>query len=190
MAKEDREHWDANHADKAAERAAPSPFLVEHAALLPAGRTLDLACGRGRNARFLSERGHRVTAVDVSREALAHTDMAHPTSIVRVLMDLDAPAFHRSSFDAIVNVSFLDRRLFPPIDEWLRPGGILLFDTFLIDQAELGHPRNRHYLLQRNELLRRLCSGYRVLRYREGMVVDEHGRQAFRAGVIAKRRSD
>lgn len=188
MAKSDREHWDSAYARKSS-TAEPAPFVVEHAPLLPRGRVLDLASGSGRNACFLAERGLRVVAVDASKAALTNAALASHPRILRVLMDLDAPAFRSNAFDAIVNVNFLDRRLFAVIDEWLRPGGILMFDTFLVDQAQIGHPRNRAFLLDRNELLARLSTGYRVLRYREGLVT-EGGQNSHRAGVVAERRAD
>lgn len=189
MAQEDRDRWDAAHARKVPEHAPPSPFVVENAALLPAGRTLDLACGMGRHSRFLAGLGHQVVAVDISAPALRNADLSVSPNVVPVLMDLDVAAFRRRSFDAIVNVSFLDRRLFVAIDEWLRPGGILLFETFLADQAAIGHPRNPVFLLDRNELLERLGRRYRVLRYREGLVV-ERGQESYRAGVVAELRAD
>ena len=183
--KSDREHWDSAHADaRSGGPSVPAAFLAEHVGLLRVGRTLDLACGRGRNARLLAERGHRVVAVDVSREAL--TGLRAP-SITRVQMDLDAAAFRAGALDGIVCVSFLDRRLFASFSTWLRPGGSLLFDTFLVDQAELGHPRNPDFLLRRNELLERLAPRFRVLRYREG-IVEENGVKSARAGIVAERK--
>lgn len=183
--KSDREHWDSAHARaRSGGPSAPAPFLAEHVDLLRVGRTLDLACGRGRNARFLAERGHRVVAVDVSREAL--TGLRSP-SIACAQMDLDAAAFRAGSLDGIICVSFLDRRLFASFATWLRPGGWLLFDTFLVDQAELGHPRNPEFLLRRNELLERLAPRFRVLRYREGLV-EESGVKSARAGIVAERK--
>ncbi len=187
--KSDREHWDSTHArGHSGGPSAPASFLAEHVDLLRVGRTLDLACGRGRNARFLTEHGHRVVAVDVSREALTDAGLRSP-SIVRVQMDLDAAAFRVGALDGIVCVSFLDRRLFASFSSWLRPGGTLLFDTFLVDQAELGHPRNPDFLLRRNELLElleRLAPRFRVLRYREG-IVDENGVRSARAGIVAEK---
>lgn len=50
--------------------AEPNRFLVEEVSGLPAGRALDLACGEGRNAVWLAERGWRVTGVDFSEVAL------------------------------------------------------------------------------------------------------------------------
>ena len=42
-----------------------SPWVCRHAGrIAPGSDILDLACGSGRHARFLADRGHRVTAVD------------------------------------------------------------------------------------------------------------------------------
>jgi SAM-dependent methyltransferase len=49
---------------------APNRFAVEVLDDLPAGRALDAACGEGRNALWLAEKGWRVTAVDFSQVAL------------------------------------------------------------------------------------------------------------------------
>jgi SAM-dependent methyltransferase len=161
---------------------APAPFLVEHASLLAPGRTLDLAAGSGRNAVFLASRGHRVLAVDVSREALRTLRRRAP-AIDSAEVDLDCPCFRPASVDNVVCVNFLDRRLFPEMLRWIRPGGVLLLDTFLIDQRTVGHPRNPAFLLERGELLDRL-SGERVLRHREGPVRSE-SETSFRAGIVA-----
>src|SRR5207248_1151300 len=130
----------------------PAPFLVEHASLLAPGRTVDLAAGSGRNAVFLASRGHRVLAVDVSRRALQTLRQRAP-AIDSVQVDLDRPCFRPASVDNVVCVNFLDRRLFPEILGWIRPGGVLLYDTFLIDQRTVGHPRNPAFLLERGEVL-------------------------------------
>ena len=91
MSREDRERWDAKHRDAAAADDPPSTFLVEHANILPAGRTLDLAAGSGRNAAFLARRGHAVIAVDVSWQGLVRVRQ-RARGIACVQMDLDAPA--------------------------------------------------------------------------------------------------
>jgi SAM-dependent methyltransferase len=46
--------------------AQPNRFLVAETEDLPPGRALDLACGEGRNAVWLAERGWEVTGVDFS----------------------------------------------------------------------------------------------------------------------------
>lgn len=63
------------------DRAKPCPFFVEwpdenlaewfHKDLLVPGHVLELGCGNGRNALFLTELGCRVDAVDFSQEAIS-----------------------------------------------------------------------------------------------------------------------
>jgi SAM-dependent methyltransferase len=62
-----REDWDARYAGRELVwTAEPNRFLVAETSELPPGRALDLACGEGRNAVWLAERGWRVTGVDFS----------------------------------------------------------------------------------------------------------------------------
>src|SRR5262245_48746077 len=102
-------------------------------------------------------------------------------------MDLDAPGFSPASLDVVIIVNFLDRWLFAALPHWLRAGGVLLWDTFLLEQREIGHPRNPDFLLNRGELARRLGGSFDLLAEREGLVEDASGR-AFRSGVVARRR--
>jgi SAM-dependent methyltransferase len=65
------EDWDRRYAEKELVwSAGPNRFLAAEAADLTPGRALDLACGEGRNALWLAERGWQVTAVDFSRVAV------------------------------------------------------------------------------------------------------------------------
>jgi len=185
MSRADRERWEAKHRGSGTDSGPASAFLVEHAHLLPAGRTLDLAAGTGRNAAFLAARGHTVIAVDVSWAGLAHLRAAAPR-VACVQMDLDAPGFRVGTAANVVVVSFLDRRLFAEIAHWLRPGGRLLWDTFLVDQRTIGHPREAAFLLERGELADRVQGSFRILAAREGLV-EEQGRPGFRSGIVAER---
>jgi len=51
--------------------STPNQFLVSEVADLTPGRAVDLACGEGRNAVWLGERGWEVTGVDFSPVGLA-----------------------------------------------------------------------------------------------------------------------
>ena len=67
----DSEAWNRRYADRELVWTSdPNRFLVAEAATLPASRALDLACGEGRNAVWLAERGWRVTGVDFSEVGL------------------------------------------------------------------------------------------------------------------------
>jgi len=63
--------WDERYAATALVwSAGPNQFVESELASLPPGRALDLACGEGRNARWLAERGWQVTALDWSSVAV------------------------------------------------------------------------------------------------------------------------
>lgn len=67
----EREDWDRRYAgDELLWRAEPNRFLVEATSDLRPGSVLDVACGEGRNAIWLAERGWRATGVDFSAVAL------------------------------------------------------------------------------------------------------------------------
>jgi len=67
----DREEWDRRYeGTDLLWRAEPNRFFAEEASDLPAGTMLDLACGEGRNAIWLAERGWNATGVDFSAVAL------------------------------------------------------------------------------------------------------------------------
>ena len=70
-------------------------------------------------------------------------------------------------YDLIINIKFLNRRLFPLIAKGLREGGVLIFQTFL----DSGHPVSkksmlREYMLRKNELIRAF-SCLEVIYYQE-----------------------
>ena len=58
----------------------------------------------------------------------------------------------------------------------------MVYETFLIDQAQWGKPKNPDYLLQHNELLE-MFRDFRCLRYREEII---EGRSAL-ASIVAKK---
>ncbi|MGH8012143.1 MAG: class I SAM-dependent methyltransferase [Candidatus Binataceae bacterium] len=168
----------------------PEPSLVEMMPLLPRGIALDVAAEMGRNAMALARAGFRVIATDFSvtaMSALATVARAEGLAITTVVSDLEKGfAFQYRRFDVIINVSYLDRAMVPFLIESLKPGGVLLFDTFLIDQAASGHPRNPRFLLKHYEL-RELLGSLELLRYREGLTVYSGGKQAWRALAVARR---
>ena len=99
--------------------------------------------------------------------------------------DLASFEFPDSAYDLILNINFLLRSLVPKMKKALQPGGHIIFDTYLVDQQALGHPRNPAYLLQHNELLD-LFRNFRVLSYQEGKFLDG-GKESFRAELLAQK---
>lgn len=66
--------WDARYAAAAQVWSAePNVFVAQACAEIPPGRAADVACGEGRNAVWLAERGWSVTALDFSAVAVEKT---------------------------------------------------------------------------------------------------------------------
>ena len=83
-------------------------------------------------------------------------------------------------------MNFLQRALLPALRDALRPGGLLVYETFgraHID--ELGREFNPDYVLGHNELLRAFGELH-VRHYREG-VVERGGGQRGLASIVAQR---
>jgi SAM-dependent methyltransferase len=166
---------------------APSEWLVRnHELLPPAGRALDVACGRGRNAVWLAQHGFDTTAVDrdpAAVDALATRARADGLSLTARAVDLEAAGatLGDALYDLVVVVHYLHRPLFPALLAALRPGGVLVYETFTAAQAARGRPTNPAFLLEPGELLR-LVAPLDVLAAREG---DYEGRMV--ASVVARR---
>src|ERR1035437_7823159 len=135
MSETRRADWGESHRGQPPGEAAP--FLAAVLKRIPHGVALDVAAGRGRNALALARAGMQVVAVDLSAEAmrsLAATARTARLAIWPVVANLDNFHLKDESFDVIVNINFLDRALFPKFVRALRPGGILIAETFLVDQ--------------------------------------------------------
>ena len=184
---EDRKLWEERYASGRSGKDAPSDFLVAHAAQLH-GRVLDVAAGAGRNALFLARRGLRVDAVDIARAGLSiaqRAAKAEGLDLRAVQADLESFPLPSDCYDAAINIRYLQRSLFAPLQRAVKRGGIILFETFLIDQQTFGHPRNPAFLLQRGEL-RVAFSSCDLLVYEEGLF-DAPSRPAYLARMIARR---
>jgi SAM-dependent methyltransferase len=182
--------WDERHRGRPPGQA--EPFLVAMLARIPhAGLALDVAAGRGRNALALARAGLAVVAVDRSIEAIrtvAATARTRRLAIWPVVANLDNFHLKDESFDVIVNINFLDRALFPQFVRALKPGGILIADTFLVDHAAIGHPRDPRFLLGHGEL-RALADGLEIEEYREGLSDYPGAEPAYRASMAARRKA-
>lgn len=152
----------------------PTAFL-EETAVFPPGAALDIACGTGRDAVWLADRGWSVVGVDILPDALTRGRALAQRCLcdqrVRwVRADVEAarpPAEFRTEFDLITIFRFLHRPLISRLAEWLRPGGRVLCETFTTThQARHGKPARREYVLAPGEL-RALFGGWRVEHYSE-----------------------
>lgn len=165
----------------------PSPLVGRWAGDLPSGRALDLACGSGRDAVFLAMRGAEVTAIDILPDALEQAALLAQRHAVAVDLrqgDIERdPSCWEGYWGTIHVHRFLHRPGLPLLRERLRDGGLVLYETFLEQQARLGlKPRNPAHLLKTGEL-RDAATGLRVIEYREG--ADEAG--DWTASLVARK---
>jgi SAM-dependent methyltransferase len=176
---------------------APAAFLLEQMHLLPKGAALDVACGSGRNALFLAGRGYAVDALDRDQSVLASLASVarerNLTGLSTRAVDFESgdrpPDIARERwYDVVLVFFYLHRPLFPALIQAIKPGGVLIYETFLIDNhLRYQHPRRREFCLERNELLR-LVPGLRVLHYDEGEHADARtDRPAFTARLVARK---
>jgi hypothetical protein len=83
---------------------------------------------------------------------------------------------------------YLYRPLFPQLIKALKPGGVILYETFLLENhLHRQHPRRKEFCLEPNELLT-LLRDVQVLHYDEG---DHRGTseadRAFTARILARK---
>jgi rhodanese-related sulfurtransferase len=153
----------------------PASWLVENASLLPRGGTaLDVACGKGRNALILSGAGFQVRGVDRDPSKIQSLDLLARKlglPLHAEVLDLEKGAevdLGEASQDLVLVIHYLHRPLFPSLIRALRPGGVLIYETFTREQAERGgRPSCPDFLLDPGELPGRVAP-LEVLRAREG----------------------
>ena len=167
-----RLHWEKRYSSADRRIGTPSPFLTGMLPRLPkSGTALDLACGDGRHALALAQHGLEVTAIDFARaglDKLRRQALQNRLAIDIVQANLESYPLPEEHFDVAIKTFYLQRNLIPKMRTALRPGGIAIVETFLIDQRQIGHPRNPAFLLDRGEL-KAAFAGFDILEYREGL---------------------
>ncbi|HEY6908424.1 MAG TPA: methyltransferase domain-containing protein [Myxococcales bacterium] len=163
----------------------PSPPLPEAVSGIAPGVALDLACGAGRHALFLAERGWRVLALDASRAGISRleeeADRRGVAHLVRTgIADLESPTFEvEGEFDLVCDFYFLHRPLFAQARRALRPGGLFVA-ALHVRREDTGR-----FLLEPGEL-RSLFGDWEILLHREGQSVQPGHRHAV-AELIARK---
>ena len=161
----------------------PIPFLKENISLLPKNKALDLAMGEGRNGVYLATQGFDVLGLDISPIGLNKAQQLAKyfnTTIQTQVVDLENYQLEKNSYDVIVCTYYLQRDLFDQIKDSLKPGGMVLIETFNTDYLKYSRFPKK-YLLKHNELLE-IFKDFKVIRYQ----IYDDGKEAF-SSIIAQK---
>ncbi len=180
--------WNNRWQERAENPWVPDAWLVRVASLLPRGKLLDVACGRGRNALWLAEQGFAVTAVDIAAEGLRQlADEARrrklPVDVQQVDLEKE-PVFDPRAYAAVIDFFYLQRGLFSALKEALRPGGVAVVRTFSRAGGFPGGPANQDFVLAPGELPE-IFRGWEILLHEDGLEPSSKGGGL--AGIVARR---
>jgi cyclopropane fatty-acyl-phospholipid synthase-like methyltransferase len=174
----------------------PNRFLASQATLFQPGmRVLDIACGEGRNAVWLAQRGCRVTGTDISPLAIdkaGRLAQALGVTIRFEVEDVRKRAWAGAAFDAVVSV-FIQfaapqerGALFEGIARTLRPGGVLVLQGYTPKQLDYrtgGPPQVDHMYTE--GILRDAFGAWEIVHLREHEdVLSEGSKHVGRSALI------
>jgi 2-polyprenyl-3-methyl-5-hydroxy-6-metoxy-1,4-benzoquinol methylase len=141
-------HWQEAEGHAIDRELAPNPYLAREISTLAPGTALDAGCGEGAEAIWLATEAWRVTAADISAEALARASAraakegAAPEHVQWVEADLsvwepgtqfDLVTTHYAH-PAMAQLAFYER-----LAGWVAPRGTLLIVGHLHTSEASGH---------------------------------------------------
>jgi tellurite methyltransferase len=119
---------------------------------------------------YLARQGLTATGIDRSRDALESGREAATRANLKasfVQADLTRFALPRGAFSVVICFKYRDRIWYPSIRAALRPGGLLIFETYTLEHRKYGHkPLDPAHLLERHELLQAF-GDWEIIFYRE-----------------------
>ena len=184
MAQEDKKRWNKKYRNNPI-RDRPVTLITEYAELATGRQALDIACGMGRNSKYLASLGFEVDALDISSVAigaLSGISHVHPKEV-----DFDHYELPKNHYNLIICTYFLKRELFEQITEALVEGGLFLFETFLYHPENEKAPSNPAFLLNEGELEIVFDHEYEILHLREYWDRDGQGNKTMKAAMVAKK---
>ncbi len=158
------------------DQSTPSQWMTRHAGFVKAKTSLlDVACGRGRHAKFFASRGVLVTAVD--RDAAALTSIRGTNGVILEQRDLENNPwpYAPESFDCILVCNYLWRPTAAALLASLKPGGLLLYETFMVGNERFGSPSRPDFLLRPNELLQWVNGSFKALAFEQNQEIGPDG---------------
>ena len=176
----DRVRWNQRYGEGAyVARKHPTSLLSDWIDRLPHTVALDLACGSGRNARFIAQSATQVIGIDISDVAIAQArELASGLDNVDfIVADLDNGVGLEQHFDLIVMVRYVNLELMQALPDLLVPGGAILIEEHLRwddPDLELAGPQNPDFRTDPGAVAQALSS-LETLHSFEGLVNDPLG---------------
>jgi SAM-dependent methyltransferase len=149
---------------------APNPLLMSAVEGRAPGRALEVAVGHGRNAVALARLGWNVTGIDVSDEGLSAARTSAERAGVTLTLSRqtdEAFDFGEAAWDLVViiygPVSITDRGYVARLRRALRPGGLVVVESFASDTSA---PQRRPVDIDPRDL-RRAFDAFRLVRFED-----------------------
>lgn len=121
-----------------------------------AQRLWDIGCGGGRDAVYMAQQGLEVTAIDQQEAVLSRARRFAERQGVTVdwkRCSLDETGcLPNEPVDMVVMMRYLNRDLFPRLRQAIRPGGLVVMQTFVEGVEAFGSPKKPNFILKRGEL--------------------------------------
>ena len=153
-----QQRWDERYQNgpKAGHRQI-NEWILAQQHYLGGGRALDFACGVGRHTLWLAGIGYEVDAVDISLAGLQRLaerakQQGLSDAIHLIQADLTRWRPEKATYDLVFVTRYLDRGAFPALIDAIRPGGLLLYQSFHTDLLRL-RDFDPKFVLQPGELL-------------------------------------
>ncbi len=168
----------------------PSQLLKRWISQIPDGRAIDIGCGNGRNAIFLSSEGYKVDAIDFSEEALK---IARAKAKERNLeinwmkKNVQEHTFPKNRYQLVIISFFNPLEKLAEIKDSVAEGGYILLEHHVkTDRDNIKGPKNdSKFRFEPNELLEKF-SDLQILFYEEGIERFGKGKKSAISRIVAK----
>ncbi|WP_409439398.1 tellurite resistance protein [Psychromonas sp. GE-S-Ul-11] len=139
------------------------------------GVVLDLACGQGQNGLALHQSGIDVLFADIKQAPLSA--LQDQQKILKEQLwqadfeskqDTDRLQLAQLTLQGVIVFRYLHRPLFDHIKQAVKSGGIVIYETFTVENRQFGRPHRTDFLLKENEL-KTIFKDWEILFYFEGI---------------------
>lgn len=141
------------------------------------GLVLDLACGSGLNGLSLEKQSIDVLFADVNPKCLSHLREHHQVGHSACWLadfestKLAADKLSHLQLQGIIVFKYLHRPLIKNIKQGIKPGGLVIYETFTEQNRQFGRPTRSDFLLRKGEL-KELFNDWEIIFYFEGIKKD------------------